>query len=104
MVIAAPVSYSQEVVGPLIVFTVICGRLIRLLIEFVLDVFSAIFHAHICIINSMFTFLKGSSFSWLLLQLTLGASEELESSFLSREKLIRSGMFLLALHWFQLSA
>ena len=44
---SAPVSYNQVVVGPWIVFTVMCGRETRLLSLLARDVFSAIFHEHI---------------------------------------------------------
>ena len=79
---SAPVLYKQVVVGPLIVSTVICGRETRLLSRFNNDVFSAIFQVHIFTIISTFSVLKGFFFSWLSVQLSLGAVEELESSFL----------------------
>jgi hypothetical protein len=47
------------------------------------DVFSAIFHVHILTIISMFNVPKGFFFSWLLVQLSPGAVEELDPSFLT---------------------
>jgi hypothetical protein len=79
---SAPVSYNQVVVGPLIVCTVMCGRETRLLSLFNNDVFSAIFQVHIFTIISTLSVLKGFFFSWLSVQLSLGAVEELDSSFL----------------------
>jgi len=80
---SAPVSYNQVVVGPLIVSTVICGRETCLLSLFDNDVFSAIFQVHIFTIISTLSDLKGFFFSWLSVQLSLGAVEELDSSFLT---------------------
>jgi hypothetical protein len=47
------------------------------------DVFSAIFHVHILTIISMFKDPKGFFVLVCLVQLSLGAAEELESSFLT---------------------
>jgi hypothetical protein len=47
------------------------------------DVFSAIFHVHILTIISMFNVPKGFFFSWLFVQLSPGAVEELDPSFLT---------------------
>ena len=80
---SAPVSYNQVVVGPWIVFTVMCGRETRLLSLLARDVFSAIFHEHILTIISTLSDPKGFFFSWLSVQLSLGAVEELDSSFLT---------------------
>jgi hypothetical protein len=75
------VSNNQVEVGPCIVLTVMCGRLPRLLSQLAKDVFSAIFHVHILTIISMFNDPKGF-FLVCSVQLSLGAAEELESSFL----------------------
>jgi hypothetical protein len=70
---SAPVSYNQVVVAPSNVLTEIKG--LRDL--FSRDVFSAIFHVQVLIIISMFNGTKGFFFSWLFVQFSLGASEEL---------------------------
>jgi hypothetical protein len=81
-VTSAPVLNSQVEVGPWIVFTVICSPLTRLLSRLANDVFSAIFHVHILTIISMFNDPKGF-FLGCSVQLSLGAAEELEPSFLT---------------------
>jgi hypothetical protein len=79
---SAPVSYNQVVVAPGNVLTEMKGLRDLLLSLFSRDVFSAIFHVHILIIISTFNDPKGFFFAWLLVQLSLGASEELWPSFL----------------------
>ena len=80
---SAPVSYNQVVVAPGNVFTEMNGLRDFLLSLFSRDVFSAIFHVHILTIISMFNVPKGFFFSWLLVQLSPGAVEELDPSFLT---------------------
>ncbi len=82
---SAPVSYNQVVVAPGNVLTDMKGRRDFLLSLFSSDVFSVIFHVHILIIISMFNDPKGFSFSWLIVQPFLGASEKLDFSFIDLE-------------------
>ena len=92
-VTSAPVSNNQVEVGPWIVLTVMCGRLTRLLSRLANEVFSAIFHVHILTIISMFKDPKGFFVLVCSVQLSLGAAEELETSFLTTT-LIHSRCFL----------